>query len=69
MVSGADSATEGKRNSFALVFSDEIVVLVVGQIVARQDRVVVGYGDPPGVHGPVVPPAQTETVPDIVSAV
>jgi hypothetical protein len=52
----------------ALVPPDEPVVFVVWKVFAHKDLVVV-YGDPTSVQRPVVPPAQTEAVAGIVSAV
>jgi hypothetical protein len=53
----------------ALVPSDETVVFVVWKVLAHKDLVVIAYGEPTSVQGPVVPPAQTEAVPGIVPAV
>jgi hypothetical protein len=50
-------------------FFDEPVVVVVWQICAHQDRVIVGYRELASIHGPVVPPAQTDTIPEVVAAI
>lgn len=60
---------QGQTDSLARKYCNELVVVVIRQVVAHQDRVVIGYRDPTGIQSPVVPTTQADTVAGVVAAV